>query len=85
MTTPHPAASRTRVLELLSEGHPAGEVARMLDIPPSTVYRWRRTLVAPSSLPLARGRIQELEAELLLCRRTIDALNDVMPPKGVTR
>ncbi|MFF8942825.1 transposase [Streptomyces sp. NPDC014864] len=85
MTSPHPATSRTRVLQLLAEGHSAGEVARKLGIPPSTVYRWRRSLGAPAVPSPARSRIQELEAELLLCRRTIDALNDVMPPKGATK
>ncbi|MFF8646726.1 helix-turn-helix domain-containing protein [Streptomyces griseoluteus] len=87
MTSPHPATSRVRVLQLLSEGHAAQDVARRLGIPASTVYRWRRSLVvpeAPAPAP-ARGRVQELEAELLLCRRTIDALNAVMPPKDVTR
>ncbi|MFJ4600215.1 helix-turn-helix domain-containing protein [Streptomyces griseoluteus] len=89
MTSPHPATSRVRVLQLLSEGHAAQDVARRLGIPASTVYRWRRSLVvpvAPAPAPApARGRVQELEAELLLCRRTIDALNAVMPPKDVTR
>ncbi|MFF9392620.1 helix-turn-helix domain-containing protein [Streptomyces griseoluteus] len=85
MTSPHPATSRVRVLQLLSEGHAAQDVARRLGIPASTVYRWRRSLVVPDAPSPARGRVQELEDELLLYRRTIDALNDVMPPKDVTR
>ncbi|WP_107484017.1 helix-turn-helix domain-containing protein [Streptomyces recifensis] len=85
MTSPHPATSRVRVLQLLSEGHAAQDVARRLGIPASTVYRWRRSLVVPVAPAPAPGRVQELEAELLLCCRTIDALNAVMPPKDVTR
>ncbi|MEW2315765.1 helix-turn-helix domain-containing protein [Streptomyces bauhiniae] len=85
MSSPHPAASRTRVLQLLSEGHAAQDVARRLGIPASTVYRWRRSLGIPHGPSPAHGRVQELEAELLLYRRTIDALSDVMPPKDVTR
>ncbi|MFB7780587.1 helix-turn-helix domain-containing protein [Streptomyces bauhiniae] len=85
MTSPHPATSRTRVLQLLSEGHAALDVARRVGIPPSTVYRWRRSLDTPDEPSPARDRVQELEAELLLHRRTIDALSDVMPPKDVTR
>ncbi|MFD8262779.1 transposase [Streptomyces griseoluteus] len=85
MTSPHPATSRVRVLQLLSEGHAAQDVARRLGIPASTVYRWRRSRDVPDGPSPARVRVQELEAELLLCRRTIDALTDVMPPKDVTR
>ncbi|MFE5136194.1 transposase [Streptomyces fagopyri] len=85
MNSPHPATLRTRALELLFEGHAAGEVARQLGVPPTTVYRWRRSGTTPSGLARARTRIQELEEEVLLCQRTIDALSEVMPPKGVTR
>ncbi|MFC5199217.1 MULTISPECIES: transposase [Streptomyces] len=85
MNTPHPAALRTRALQLLSEGQAAGEVARQLGIPPTTVYRWRRSRTTPSSLTRARTRIQELEEEVLLCRKTIDTMSEVMPPKDVTR
>ncbi|PZG97497.1 hypothetical protein C1I97_25300 [Streptomyces sp. NTH33] len=85
MSSPHPAALRTRALELVSEGHSAKEVARQLGIPPQTVYRWQRSRASQSNLTQARTRIEELEGEVLLCRRVIDVMRQVMPPKDVTK
>ncbi|MER6978043.1 transposase [Streptomyces carpinensis] len=85
MSSPHPAALRTRAEQLVSEGHSAKEVARQLGISPQTVYRWQRSRVSGSDLAQARTRIDELEQEVLLCREVIAAMRQVMPPKDVTR
>ncbi|MEU6770605.1 helix-turn-helix domain-containing protein [Streptomyces sp. NPDC046759] len=85
MSSPHPAALRTRAEQLVSEGHPAKEVARQLGISPQTVYRWRRSRATGSDLARARTRIDELEQEVLLCREVIATLRQMMPPKDVTR
>ncbi|MEW2134177.1 helix-turn-helix domain-containing protein [Streptomyces sp. NPDC005435] len=83
--SPHHPELRDLAMELLSQGRPAREIAQRLRISPQTVYRWRRTRVPRPEAAQTRGRIAELEREILMHRRTIEALKDAMPPKGATR
>ncbi len=70
---------------MISEGESAGEVARQLGISEQTVRRWRNSPTAEPDLVWAGTRIRELEEEVLAYRKIIDAMKEVMPPKGVTR
>ena len=85
VSSPHPADLRTRAEQLVSEGHPAKEVARQLGVSVQTVYRWRRSVASGSDLAQARTRIGELEREVLLCRELIATIRQMMPPKDGTR
>ncbi|MGW2696688.1 helix-turn-helix domain-containing protein [Streptomyces sp. NPDC001296] len=76
---------RTRAEQLVSEGHPAKEVARQLGVSVQTVYRWRRSGASGPDVAQARTRIGDLEREVLLCREVIATMRQMMPPKGVTR
>lgn len=85
MSSPHPVDLRTRAEQLVSEGHPAKEVARQLGVSVQTVYRWRRSGASGPDVAQARTRIGDLEREVLLCREVIATMRQMMPPKGVTR
>ncbi|MFJ8113934.1 helix-turn-helix domain-containing protein [Streptomyces sp. NPDC096132] len=76
---------RCRALEMISEGESAGEVARQLGISEQTVRRWRNSPTPESDLVRAGTRIRELEEEVLAYRKIIEAMKEVMPPKGVTK
>jgi len=85
VSSPHPAALRSQALELISEGHSIRDVARKLGLPQQTVYRWNRTGLSQSKLMQAQARIETLEGEIAACRRLIDFMKEVMPPKGDTK
>ncbi|MER6357428.1 transposase [Streptomyces sp. NPDC001634] len=85
MGSHHPPALRSQALELISGGHSVRDVARRLGLPQQTVYRWSRTGASQSELMQAHARIEKLENEIATCRRVIDFMKEVMPPKGDTR
>ncbi|MEU1181374.1 helix-turn-helix domain-containing protein [Streptomyces sp. NPDC005820] len=85
MSSSHPAKLRHRALEMISEGNSEREVARRLGVSQQTVHRWQNPLTTESELVRAGARIRELEEEVLAYRRIIEAMREVMPPKGVTK
>ncbi|GAB2924098.1 helix-turn-helix domain-containing protein [Streptomyces heilongjiangensis] len=85
MGNSHTAPVRGRALEMLSEGEPAGQVAQRLGVSEQTVRRWRNSPDPEPDLAATRTRIRELEEEVLVYRRIIDALKEAMPPKGATK
>ncbi|MEU8591980.1 helix-turn-helix domain-containing protein [Streptomyces sp. NPDC048664] len=76
---------RREALELICAGRSVADVATTLGLSRQTVSRWQRGCAAQSELSRARARIEQLQNEVAACRRAIELLRDVVPPKGGTR
>ena len=90
----YPAEFRQRVLELVESGRSVRDVARDLGISEQSIYIWRRqdridrgeeaglTTGERAELLAAKRRINELETELEIHRRSTELLKGSTDPKG---
>jgi putative transposase len=93
MPRPYPPEFRQRALDLVRSGRPVAEVAELLGIAQSCLYRWKhRDLVdrglkpgtgraESAELVAARRKIRELEEENKILRKAAAAVEQVVPPK----
>src|SRR5579862_4978644 len=93
MPRPYPPEFRQRALDLIRLGRPVAEVAKLLGIAESCLYRWKRQdLVGRGLKPAAGGlesaelvaarrKIRELEEENKILRKAAAAVEQVVPPK----
>jgi transposase InsO family protein len=93
MPRPYPPEFRQRALDLVRSGRPVAEVAQLLGIAESCLYRWKRqdlvdrglkpgTSQAESAeLVAARQKIRDLEEENKILRKAAAAVAEVVPPK----
>lgn len=93
----YPPEFRRRVLDLVEAGRPIARVANDLGISQQTIYVWRRqdridkglepgtTTAEAAELSGARRRIRQLETELAVATKAIDALKEPTDPNGGTR
>src|SRR6201996_4690748 len=93
MPRPYPPEFRQRALDLVRSGRPVPEVAKLLGIAGSCLYRWKkqdlidRGLEPGTSRPesaelvAARQKIRDLEEENKILRRAAAAVEEVVPPK----
>jgi transposase-like protein len=92
MPRPYPPEFRQRALDLVRSGRPVAEVAALLGIAQSCLYRWKRqdlidrglrpgTGQAESAELAARKKIRELEEENKILRKAAAAVEQVVPPK----
>lgn len=93
MPRPYPPEFRLRALDLVRSGRPVPEVAKLLGIAESCLYRWKRqdlidrglkpgTAQAESAeLAAARKKIRDLEEENKILRKAAAAVEQVVPPK----
>src|SRR3984885_1351233 len=93
MPRPYPPEFRQRALDLVRSGRPVAEVAGLLGIAESCLYRWKRqdlvdrglkpgTSQAESvELVAARQKIRDLEEENKILRKAAAAVQEVVPPK----
>jgi transposase-like protein len=87
---PYPPEFRQRALDLVRLGRSVVEVAKLLGIAESCLYRWeKQDLIdrglkpAPESAELAaaRRKIRDLEEENKILRKAAAAVEQVVPPK----
>jgi putative transposase len=93
MPRPYPPEFRRRALDLVESGRPVREVAGVLGIAESCLYRWRNrdlvdrglkpgtTAEEAAELAAARRRISDLEEEVKILRKAAAAVEAVVPPK----
>jgi putative transposase len=90
MPRPYPPEFRQRALDLVRSGRPVPEVAKLLGIAESCLYRWKRQdlidrRLKPASesaeLAAARRKIRELAEENKILRKAAAAVEQVVPPK----
>jgi transposase-like protein len=93
----YPAEFRRKALDLLAEGRSVVSVAHDLDISDQTLYNWRRqdridrgeqpglSTAEHAELTAAKKRIRDLETELAVAQKAVDALKEEASPKGGTR
>lgn len=90
MPRPYPPEFRQRALDLVRLGRSVVEVAKLLGIAESCLYRWeKQDLIdrglkpAPESAELAaaRRKIRDLEEENKILRKAAAAVEQVVPPK----
>ena len=94
MPKPYPSEFRRRALDLVESGRTVRDVAAMLGIAESCLYRWKtldqieRGLSQPTAaaieskaLEAARARIADLECEVKILRKAAAAVEQVVPPK----
>jgi putative transposase len=93
MPRPYPPEFRQRALDLVRSGRPVPEVAKLLGIAESCLYRWKRqdlvdrglkpgTSQAESAeLTAVRQKIRDLEEENKILRKAAAAVEQVVPPK----
>ena len=93
----YPAEFRRKALDLLAEGRSVASVAHDLDISDQTLYNWRRqdcidrgeqpglATAEHAELTAAKKRIRDLETELAVAQKAVDALKEEVSPKGGTR
>jgi transposase-like protein len=93
MPRPYPPEFRQRALDLVRSGRPVPEVAGLVGIAESCLYRWKRQdLIDPglkpgtsqaesAELAAARQRIRDLEEENKILRKAAAAVEEVVPPK----
>ena len=90
MPRPSPPEFRQRALDLVRSGRPVPEVARLLGIAESCLYRWRRQdlvdrglkpAAESAELAAARRKIRELQEENKILRKAAAAVQEVVPPK----
>jgi putative transposase len=93
MPRPYPPEFRQRALDLVRSGRPVPEVAKLLGIAESCLYRWKRQDlvdrglkpaaggIESAELAAARRKIRELEEENKILRKAAAAVEEVVPPK----
>jgi putative transposase len=93
MPKPYPPEFRRKALDLVGSGRTVVEVAELLGIAESCLYRWKsRDLVdrglkpgttseASTELVVAQERIRDLEEEVKILRKAAAAVEQVVPPK----
>jgi putative transposase len=93
MPRPYPPEFRQRALDLVRSGRPVPEVARLLGIAESCLYRWKRQVLIDrglkpgtgqaesAELAAARKKIRDLEEENKILRKAAAAAEQVVPPK----
>lgn len=93
----YPPEFRRRVLDLVEEGRKVVDVARDPGVSQQTIYIWRRqdridrglepgTTTTESQAPAAANkRIEQLETELEIARRSVAELRERPAPKGGSR
>jgi putative transposase len=93
MPRPYPAEFRQRALDLVRSGRSVPEVAKLLGIAESCLYRWKKQdlvdrglepgtrEIASAELVAARQRIRDLEEENKILRKAAAAVEEVVPPK----
>ena len=94
MPRPYPPEFRQRALDLVRSGRPVPEVAQLLGIAESCLYRWRKqdrvdrglepgtSRAEFAELVAARQKIRDLEEENKILRKAAAAVEEVVPPKG---
>lgn len=93
----YPAEFRRRVLDLLSAGRSVASIADDLGISDQTIYAWRRqdridrgeiaglSTAEKAELRKAKKRIAELEVQLAVTTKAVEALKADTDPKDDTR
>jgi transposase-like protein len=90
MPRPYPPEFRQRALDLVRSGRPVPEVAKLLGIAESCLYRWKKQdlvdrglkpATVSAELTAARRKIRELEEENKILRKAAAAVEEVVPPK----
>jgi transposase-like protein len=94
MPRPYPPEFRQRALNLVRSGRPVPEVAKLLGIAESCLYRWKKqdlvdrglepgtSRAESAELAAARQKIRDLEEENKILRKAAAAVREVVPPKG---
>jgi transposase-like protein len=90
----YPPEFRRRVLDLVEAGRPITQIAHDLGISQQTIYVWRKqdrvdrglepgtTSVEAAELAAAHRRIRQLETELAVAMKAVEALKEQTDPKG---
>lgn len=93
MPRPYPPEFRQRALDLVGSGRPVPEVAKLLGIAESCLYRWKKQDLVDrglepgtsqaefAGLVAARQKIRDLEEENKILRKAAAAVREVVPPK----
>ena len=93
MPRPYPPEFRQRALDLVRSGRSVPEVAGLLGIAESCLYRWKRqdlvdrglqpgtSRAESAELVAARQKIRDLEEENKILRKAAAAVQEVVPPK----
>ena len=93
MPRPYPPEFRQRALDLVRAGRPVPEVAKLLGIAESCLYRWKKqdlidrglesgtSRAESAELVAARQKIRDLEEENKILRKAAAAVREVVPPK----
>ncbi|WP_433304369.1 IS3 family transposase [Actinoplanes sp. CA-030573] len=93
MPKPYPPQFRRKALDLLASGRTVRDVAAVLQIAESCLYRWKQQDLVDrgikpglsgtegKELAEARRRIRDLEEELKILRKAAAAVEEVVPPK----
>lgn len=93
----YPAEFRRRVLDLLASGRSVANVAADLGISDQTIYGWRQQeridrgeaagLTSPekAELAAARRKIAQLETQLAVASKAVEALKAAADPRGGMR
>jgi len=93
MPRPYPPEFRQRALDLVGSGRPVPEVAKLLGIAESCLYRWKKqdlvdrglkpgtSRAESAELVAARQKIRDLEEENKILRKAAAAVAEVVPPK----
>jgi putative transposase len=90
MPRPYPPEFRQRALDLIRSGRSVAEVAKLLGIAESCLYRWKRQdlvdrglkpVSESAELAAARRKIRDLEEENKILRKAAVAVEQVVPPK----
>jgi transposase InsO family protein len=93
MPRPYPPEFRQRALDLVRTGRSVPEVAKLLGIAESCLYRWKRqdlidrglepgtSRAESAELVAARQKIRDLEEENKILRKAAAAVEEVVPPK----
>jgi transposase-like protein len=96
MPRPYPPEFRQRALDLVRSGRSVAEVAGLLGIAESCLYRWKRqdlvdrglqpgeSQAESAELVAARQKIRDLEEENKILRKAAAAVQEVVPPKTGT-
>jgi putative transposase len=93
MPRPYPPEFRQRALDLVRSGRSVAEVAELLGIAQSCLYRWKQQdlidrglkpgtgRAESAELTAARQKIRDLEEENKILRKAAAAVGEVVPPK----
>src|SRR3954447_5184724 len=93
MPQPYPPQFRRQALDLVASGRTVRDVAAVLQIAESCLYRWKQqdlvdrgikpgvTATENKELAEAQRRIRDLEEEVKILRKATAAVEEVVPPK----